>query len=287
MAQPSRRQRGQKARNQLWKNGLIAAVAGGGLLVVASAVGGKHPFVATAVSMPAWWSLGFGVLLLLLHVAAKLVGKRRPSRIKHPASVPTSKTPQPVSAIKALIDQIERETLGADAPSPLSPLPTTSREPEAGPASGPVNPVGWNESTLTDLDPHHFVALCTALFKQSGFVVRLARQEEEVGVGEGGVTDIWLEAPTIPEPVAIVRCHAGSGSPVDVATIQKLQETILAQGLRWGACITLTQFTTPAMALAASFGIHVLDTHELQLLISRRTPAQQAELLEVLLEHAP
>ncbi len=285
MAQPSKRQRGQKARNQLWKNGLIAAVAGGGLLVVASAVGGKHPFVATAVSMPAWWSLGFGALLLLLHVAAKLVGKRRPSRIEPPAPARAPKTPQPVSAIKALIDQIERETLGADAPSPLSPLPTTSRETEAGPASGPVNPVGWNESTLTDLDPHHFVALCTALFKQSGFVVRLARQAEEVG--EGGVTDIWLEAPTIPEPVAIVRCHAGSGSPVDVATIRKLQETILAQGLRWGACITLTQFTTPAMALAASFGIHVLDIHELQLLISRRPPAQQAELLEVLLERAP
>ena len=281
MAQPSKRQRALKARNQLWKNGLIAAAAGGGLLALASAVGGKHPFVATAMSMPAWWALGFGVLLMLLQLAARLVGKRRPSRIEPPAPARPRKPPQPASAIKALIDQIERETLGPDDPSVPSTQSSALRGPEVGPGSGPVNPVIWRESTLTGLDKHRFEALCAALFAQSGFVTRPAETEQEES------TNLWLEIPAIPEPVAIVQCHAGSGNPVDVAAIQTLQNEISAHGLRWGACITLAHFTTPALALAASFGIHVLQAHELQLLISRRTPEQQAELRRVLQADVP
>ncbi|QCB46318.1 restriction endonuclease [Hydrogenophaga sp. PAMC20947] len=267
MAQPSRRQRGRKAGKQLWKNGLIVTVTGAGLLMLAFAVSGRHPFVATAVSMPAWWALGFGALMMLLHLATRLAGKRRTSRIEEPAPAPGRKPTQPAAtAIKALIDQIERETLGTDTPPSPSPAPE----------HGLTQPVIWREEMLTGLDNNRFVALCETIFSQAGFATRLSEQDHGSGV------DIWLEVPTIPDAVAVVQCLTEKDSPVDVASIRALQKRISTLGLRWGACITLADYTTPALTLAASFGIHVLEAQDLLLLISRRSLEQQALLLKVL-----
>jgi restriction system protein len=265
MAQPSKRQRGRKAGKPLWKNGLIAAVAGAGLLMLASAVAGKHPFVATAVSMPAWWALGLGALLMLMHLATRLAGKRRTSRVDVPGPACDPKPNQPAATtIKALIDQIERETLGTDT------TPSSS-EPE----HGLTKPLIWREEMLTGLDSHRFVALCEAIFSQAGFATRLAEQDNGDGV------DIWLDVPTIPDSMAVVQCLPEKGSSVDVASIRALQKRIRSLGLRWGACITLADYTTPAMALASSVGIHVLEAQDLLLLISRRSTEQQALLLKV------
>ncbi len=269
MAQPSKRQRGAKTRKPLWKNGLITAGAGAGLLLFASAVAGKHPFIASAVSMPAWWTLGLGALLILLHLAARLAGKRRPSRF-HPPHPPAARQPPPqASALMALIDRLERETLGPAA-----------TEPPPGPPPRPVQPALWQEESLTALSPHAFVALCKALFEQVGFATR----SDEQAPGRG--TAIWLEAPDIAGPVAVVQCQPAKDHAVDAASMHALQVMITARGLRWGASITRGSHSAPAMALAARCGIHALGTLDLQHLISRRSTEQQTSLRQVAEEHS-
>ena len=272
MAQPSKRQRGPKARKPLWKNGLIAAGAGAGLLAFASAVAGKHPVVASAMSMPAWWTLGLGGLLILLHLAARLTGKRRPSRVHQPVPPKPRQSPQPASAIMALIDQLERETLGPDAAPPGSaPMESLPR---------PMQPGIWDEETLNALNPRAFVTLCEALFAQTGFATRRAEQAPVYG------TAIWLEVPGITGPVAVAQCQPAKDRAVDAASIHDLQVMIKTHGLRWGASITQGSHSAPAMALATRCGIHTLGAQDLQLLISRRSAEQQASLLQVANGHA-
>lgn len=269
MAQPSKRLRGLKARKPLWKNGLLAAGAGAGLLVLAAAVAGKHPVVASAVSMPAWWTLGLGALLILLHLASRLAGKRRPSHIPQPAPTRPRQAPQPAGALMALIDQLERETLGTDATPPLEPGADLRRAPS----------VIWREEVLTALNPDAFVALCEALFAQAGYVTRRAEQTH----GRG--TTIWLDVPDMPGSVAAVLCQPVKDCQVESADIQALQANIATHGLRWGVSITPGNHSAPAMAVAARSGIHVLGAHDLQLLISRRSAEQQADLLQVAQGH--
>lgn len=274
MAEPSKHQRGRKARQPLWKKGMIAVLVGCGLLGLGAAVGGKHPAVATAVSMPAWWALGLGGFLMALHMATRLPFKRRsprgaawqPPSPSTPSSSSPSSSPPPsresTDALKALIDELESETLGSDASWPSQqPRNTTESQVDA-----------WSETALARLDTRQLVALCETLFAQAGFNTRTEPQ------GHGSTADIWLHLPDQTDAVALVHCHAGPDTLLDAAGVRAVQHRISQHRLRWGVCISLTEASTPAMAHAEPYGIHLLNAQDLWQLIGRRPPEQQAAL---------
>ena len=274
MAEPSKHQRSRKARQPLWKKGMIAVLVGCGLLGLGAAVGGKHPAVATAVSMPAWWALGLGAVLMALHMATRLPFKRRsprgaawqppspstPSSPSSPPSPPPSR--KSTDALKALIDEIEGEALGSDASwSYPQPRNTTGSQAD-----------GWDETALARLDTQQLVALCETLFAQAGFTTRTELQ------GDGNAADIWLHLTDEAIAVALVHCHADHETPLDAADIRAMQHRISQHRLRWGVCISLTEASTPAMTPAGPYGIHLLNARDLRHLIDRRSPEQQAAL---------
>lgn len=278
MAEPSKRERGRKARQPLWKKGLMATLAGFGLLGLGAVVGGKHPAVATAVSMPAWWALGLGAFWMALHLATRLPFKRRASRRATPDHPSFSSSPPPspspslsptrrdTDALKALIDQIEGETLGSDTA-------WTAQPPRHSAADSPAG--AWDASALARLDPRQLAALCEALFAQAGFTTRAEPH------GDGSAVDIWLHLPDELDAVALVHCHADPEAPLDATDVRALQHRISHHQLRWGVGISLAEATTPAITQAGAYGIHLLDAHDLGQLIDRRPPAQQAALRAV------
>lgn len=88
------------------------------LLVIASGLSGGRPMMAalaTAMSMPAWWAVGIGLVLVVIHLMIRLTHK--PSRETPSASVTPRKQ---ASAIRALIDQAEMELLHPEAQNPMA-----------------------------------------------------------------------------------------------------------------------------------------------------------------------
>lgn len=121
MAKPSNLKRGRKPSKNLLGKGLSFLAVGAGLLVVATLLGHGRPVkaaLATALSMPAWWAVGIGLVLVVIHILVRLVNRPSPPSPAH--STGLRKSP---SAIRALIDQAEMELLPGEA---LNPTGTTA-----------------------------------------------------------------------------------------------------------------------------------------------------------------
>jgi restriction system protein len=272
MAKPSNRKRGRKAPNILLEKGLVAIAGGAGLLLLSSLLGGGPPMVAAvaqALGMPAWWAMGIGLVLVLAHLGARLTNK---PAIETP--ITRASPPRPPNAIRALIDQAERDFLRAEAEGPLKPRPAI-----ASPAPGPAPAMGkWGPDVFAAIEWRRFEAVCETLFAQAGFETRAQSH------GADGGVDIWLHSKNAQGPAAVVQCKHWQGKSVGVQEMRSFFGVMASHGLKRGTYATTSTYTAEARSFASANGINALNGAGLLALIHQRTPAQQAALLATAFE---
>ena len=272
MAKPSNRKQGRKARYALLKKGLLAFAFGAGLLAISAILSDGKPMraaVSAALSMPAWWALGIGLVLIMSHFVIGLL--KKPSR---PSTLQRARPKPPPSAIRALIDQAELALIQPEIPPPNS-RPAIATAPMC--AHGP-RPAVWSAEAFTAIEWRRFEAVCEALFAQVGFDT----QAESHGA-EGGV-DIWLHAKNAQGPATVVRCKQSISLPVGLREVQALLATMDSRGLQRGTFASTGTFTAEAQAFAQANGIHALNGAGLLALVEHRSPTQQTALLETAFE---
>ena len=123
-----------------------------------------------------------------------------------------------------------------------------------------------------------FEAVCEALFAQAGFETHAQSH------GADGGVDIWLHSRNSPGPAAVVQCKHWQSKPVGVRELREFYGVMASHKLKRGTFATTSTYTPEALAFARANSIHTLDGAGLLQLISRRTPAQQQELLQVAYE---
>lgn len=147
--------------------------------------------------------------------------------------------------------------------------------PNVGPGA-PKKPSRWRAGVLRAIEWQRFEAMCTALFKQDGYVAKLRSDETLVG------TQMWLYAPTeTTKPVRIVLCkHLGDG-PIATTTVDGFRQVLQQAGVASGAIVTAGRFSDDAKQFARRNQIAPVDSVNLLTVILRRSEAQQQELLAV------
>lgn len=266
MAKPSNRKRGRKAPSVLLEKGLMAIAMGIGLLILSAFLGSKQPMmaaVATAVSMPAWWAIGIGAVMLALHGAKRLAEKAGPP--PPPVNMPRSKTgkpPPPPAAIRALIDKAERDSLHL-----------TKDTPDPAPSFGHERFEAWGPDVFAAIEWRRFEAVCEALFAQAGFDTRSQSH------GADGGVDIWLYSKNAQGPASVVQCKHWQSKPVGVNEMRAFLGVMASHQLKRGTYATTSTYTADAQAFATANGINALSGVGLLALIRQRTPAQQTALL--------
>ena len=272
MAKPSRRKRSRRRGRGafLLKNGLTAVVLGAGLLAASallSGPGSARAALSTALSMPAWWAIGVGVVL----IAAHGLGARRHKGIEQQTLTPPKASARLDSkAIMALIDQAER----AFAFSQIDPdddTPTAAARRKV-----PGSP--WGPAVFAAIEWRRFEAVCEALFTQAGFETR------SQSLGADGGVDLWLHSQHAKGPAAVVRCKHWQGKPVGVNEMQAFLGVITSHGLKRGTYATTSKYTPEAQTFAAANGINALNVRGLLALVVQRTPEQQTALLAIAFE---
>jgi restriction system protein len=147
---------------------------------------------------------------------------------------------------------------------------------EAGPHRGERAPAtAWSARVFEDIEWRRFEALCESLFAQAGFETRSQSH------GADGGVDIWLYSQNAVGPAAVVQCKHWLGKPVGVKEMREFYGVMASHKLQRGTFATSSTFTLEARQFAKDNGISMLDGHALLALISRRTAAQQAALLEI------
>ena len=147
---------------------------------------------------------------------------------------------------------------------------------EAGPHRGERAPAtAWSARVFEDIEWRRFEALCESLFAQAGFETRSQSH------GADGGADIWLHSQNAVGPAAVVQCRHWLGKPVGVKEMREFQGVMASHKLQRGTFASSSTFTLEARQFAKDNGISTLDGHALLALISRRTPAQQAALLDI------
>lgn len=147
---------------------------------------------------------------------------------------------------------------------------------ESGP---PVRPTSWSRDVFEVIEWRRFEAVVETMFKQAGFETRAQSH------GADGGVDVWLYSRHQPGgPISLVQCKHWQGRPVGVDKVRELRGVMAAENVKRGQFATTSTFTPDAEAFASKNGIHLLDIDKLLTLIASRTPAQQAELLDVALE---
>jgi restriction system protein len=136
----------------------------------------------------------------------------------------------------------------------------------------------WSARVFDDIEWRRFEALCASLFGQAGFEARSQSH------GADGGVDIWLYSQHADGPAAIVQCKHWLGKPVGVKELREFYGVMASHKLLRGTFATTSTYTPDARQFAKNNGITALDGQGLLALISRRTPQQQKELLEIAYE---
>jgi restriction system protein len=136
----------------------------------------------------------------------------------------------------------------------------------------------WSARVFDDIEWRRFEALCASLFGQAGFEARSQSH------GADGGVDIWLYSQHSDGPAAIVQCKHWLGKPVGVKELREFYGVMASHKLLRGTFATTSTYTPDARQFAKNNGINALDGQGLLALISRRTPQQQKELLEIAYE---
>lgn len=169
----------------------------------------------------------------------------------------------------------------ARARTPLRPSRHDRAEVSRTPWTDPMRtiaPQTWSREVFDQIEWHRFEAVIESLFQQAGF-----KTKSQSHGADGGV-DVWLYSRQSPDrPVGIVQCKHWHSTPVGVDKMRELRGVMASHKLSRGHFATTSTFTEAAASFGSDNGIHLLDTTAILKLIARRTPEQQAELLNVAL----
>lgn len=133
----------------------------------------------------------------------------------------------------------------------------------------------WTLDVFADIDTRHFAALCEAWFTWAGFDTRSETHRADEGV------DIWLHAPRMPGPVAIVRCKHWLDKPVGLREMQEFCGLVSEHKTAHGTYTTTSTYTQEALDFAQQHGIDAVDGRGLLRRIQSRTRQSQQALLAV------
>jgi restriction system protein len=132
----------------------------------------------------------------------------------------------------------------------------------------------WSLQVFDDIEWKRFEMLCAHLFEQAGFEARMQSH------GADGGVDIWLHSRHAEGPVAVVQCKHWLTRQVGVKEVRELLGVMTANKVSRGTFVTTSNFSADAEQFARDNGIHLLDCSGLLALVAKRTPEQQAELLQ-------
>jgi restriction system protein len=242
--------------SHLITQGVSLLVMGGFLLVVSRGLAGNASqamkAVAQGLRVPLPYVFGLGGLLAVLGYALRPSPEPESARAaSEPVWFPADSTDFARSAV-----QVEPE-------SPANPLRRIR----------PPSPA-WSLQVFDDIEWKRFEMLCAHLFEQAGFEARMQSH------GADGGVDIWLHSRNAEGPVAVVQCKHWLTKQVGVKELRELLGVMAANKVTRGTFVTTSRFTEEAERFAKDNGIHVLDCRGLLALVGKRTPEQQAELLQ-------
>ncbi len=133
----------------------------------------------------------------------------------------------------------------------------------------------WSLDVFANIDAQRFAAVCETWFSWAGFDTRHESHRTHEGV------DIWLHAPRLPGPVAIVRCKHAHDKPVGLQDLRDFQSVVSTCKDAHGTFTTTSTYTPEALQFAKENGIEVVDGRGLLRRILTRTRRSQQALLAV------
>lgn len=248
--------------------------AGGSALIIGAALLALPPFLPQPVLRDAFLNgtrvagllaLGIGALFIALHFFL-----RRGAR----GEAPAKKEPEWTSwSPPELLRREQSGFLMTETP------PITRTMPHAQPrrAAQGGRETAWSAKVFDDIEWRRFEAVCESLFAQGGF------ETKSQSHGPDGGVDIWLHSKNAGGPAAIVQCKHWT-KPVGVKELREFFGVMASHKLKRGTFATTSTFTPDAMRFAKANGINTMGRERLLALIARRTPEQQAQLLQVAYE---
>lgn len=216
--------------------------------------------------------LGVGALLMWLQ-APRVV--RRPPRgfelssFKHSTMADdTGPDTHPVGPPTSAFADAD-EAVGAREESAAAAAPNAGR-------ASPKKPTRWRAGVLRAIEWQRFDAVCTALFRQDGYVVKLNSD------GTAGGTQLWLHSPLdLKHPVRIVLCKHLNDGPIETPEVDEFRQVLQRAGVGSGAIVTAGRFSDEAKRFARRNHIAPVDSVNLLTVILRRSDAHQQDLLAV------
>lgn len=139
----------------------------------------------------------------------------------------------------------------------------------------PLHGKRWSLDVFAHIDAQRFAAVCETWFSWAGFDTRHESHRTQEGV------DIWLHAPRLPGPVAIVRCKHAPDKPVGLQELREFQDVVSTCKHAHGTFTTTSTYTPEALQFAKENGIEVVDGRALLRRILTRTRQSQQALLAV------
>lgn len=131
---------------------------------------------------------------------------------------------------------------------------------------------------LRSLSWNRFEKLCGAYFNAHGF-----RVDQRSHGADGGV-DIRLFFKDLPQPVKLIQCKGWRKKRVDVDQIRALMGVMARENVKEGVFLTMSTFTRPAIAEAASGKVMALDGAEFVARLRALDADRTATLLELATE---
>jgi restriction system protein len=142
--------------------------------------------------------------------------------------------------------------------------------------AAPNKPTRWRAGVLRAIEWQRFDAVCAALFRQDGYVVKVNSD------GAAGGSQLWLHSRLdLKQPVRVVLCKHLNDGPIEVATVDAFRQVLQRAGVTSGAIVTAGGFTDEAKKFARRSHIAPVDSVNLLTVILRRSEAQQQDLLAV------
>jgi restriction system protein len=162
------------------------------------------------------------------------------------------------------------------ADAPVEQIDAAARPIALARRAAPNKPTRWRAGVLRAIEWQRFDAVCAALFRQDGYVVKVNSD------GTAGGTQLWLHSRLDKkQPVRIVLCKHLNDGPIEVATVDAFALVLQRAGVTSGAIVTAGGFTDEAKKFARRSHMAPVDSVNLLTVILRRSEAQQQELLAV------
>ena len=170
----------------------------------------------------------------------------------------------------ALTRRLELPTRAA-----ASAVPAAMDDSAPAPFSEALHGKRWSLDVFQAIDAKRFAAVCETWFSWAGFDTRLESHRTDEGV------DIWLHAPKVPGPVAIVRCRHWLNKPVDLEEMKAFLNVMGSFKSVHGTYTTTSTYTPEALQFAKEHGIDAVDGRGLLRRFQTRTRQRQQALLAI------